>query len=223
MADWSRRILVVDDDPLVSALVDSYLTGEGFEVRRCASAPEARDVVEEFDPDLAILDINLGGGPSGAHLGHVLHRLYPGLALLYFTRYPSSLITLAGSSDWTEGVMVLPKDDVRDPAVLLRAVEEALRGRRRRAVAEPDVDPGLRALTRTQLEVLRMVALGLTNSAIAERRRTSERAVEKHLKGIYEILGLSASREENPRVLAANRYIREMGRVEDDLRDAIGT
>lgn len=208
--DWARRVLIVDDEPLVVTLLTSLLESHGFEVYSCHDAATARRLVREVDPDIAILDINLGSGPSGVQLGFVLSELHPQVAQLYLTRYPAAAFADDRVAKRTRDRPVISKDDITDAGVLLAAIEAASRGQRP-AVARVEPDSKVEGLTRTQLEVLRLIADGLTNSAIAERRGTSERAVEKQVKQIYDGLGLQSGSEQNARVLAALEYRRALG------------
>ena len=66
-------------------------------------------------------------------------------------------------------------------------------------------------LTKTQSEVLRMVAQGYTNSEIAARRETSVSAVEQLLNAIFRGLGIINSSQINPRAEAMRIYISEAG------------
>ncbi|MFM7598778.1 MAG: response regulator [Actinomycetota bacterium] len=69
---WVRRILVVEDEPFVRGLVGETLRGAGFEVRTAGTATEAMEQVEDFDPDGAVLDIDLGDGPNGVDVSDAL-------------------------------------------------------------------------------------------------------------------------------------------------------
>ena len=53
------RLLVVDDEPNIRELLSTSLRYAGFEVTAAANGREALDAVEEFQPDLAVLDVML--------------------------------------------------------------------------------------------------------------------------------------------------------------------
>lgn len=213
MNDWVRRLLVVDDEALVRTLLSDVLRGSGFDVATAANAAEARQVVERFDPDAAVIDIHLGSGPSGLHLGHALHRSCPQMGLLFLTKYHDRHAGGLDAWDVPPGSAFLAKDRMDDTQALTEAIESVLRGG-----SPPDQrsDGPLSALTRTQLEILKLAALGLTNAAIARSRNTQERTVEQRLQAIYVALGIPVTGDVNPRVEAVRRYIQAAGLPEDD-------
>jgi len=207
---WTRRLLLVEDEPLLASLMVEVLRGVGFEVTHVASAVDARDAIEDLDPDAALLDVHLGSGPSGLHLAHVLARTHPHVGVLLLSRFAD--LSAAGLDGFAlpPGAMFIPKDRIVDTDVLLGAVEAVLAGRPSPAADDDELGP-LAALTRAQLAVLRLAASGLNNAAIASRRGTSERSVEQHLQGAYASLGIELHGEVNPRVEAVRRYIEVAG------------
>jgi DNA-binding CsgD family transcriptional regulator len=66
----------------------------------------------------------------------------------------------------------------------------------------------LETLTPREREVLALIAEGRTNAAIAGRLYISEKAVDKHINNVFRKLGLTASAEDNRRVLATLAYLR---------------
>jgi DNA-binding NarL/FixJ family response regulator len=64
--------------------------------------------------------------------------------------------------------------------------------------------PGLTALTPRELEVLQMIAFGMTNAEAASRLHLSVHAIKFHLAAIYRRLGV------NNRTEAAVTYLRSM-------------
>lgn len=68
----SRRILLVDDDATVNALLADVLRGANCEVTTAENVDEALAAVATSRPDLAVLDIRMQAGTSGLDLGPVL-------------------------------------------------------------------------------------------------------------------------------------------------------
>lgn len=210
---WRWRLLIVDDEALVRTLLSDALSAAGFEVASAVNAAEARVAVKDFDPDVAVIDIHLGSGPSGLHLGHALHRGHPEIGLVFVTKYHDRHAGGLDGWDVPPGSAFLAKDRINDAHALTEAIESVLRGG-----SPPDdrSEGPLSVLTSTQLEILRLAALGLTNAAIARIRKTQERTVEQRLQAIYSALEIPVTGDINPRVEAVRRYIQAAGLPEDD-------
>lgn len=204
---WARRLLVVEDEPLVASLLCQLLQGAGFQTQSCDSAIRAKSVVREFDPDGALIDINLGDGPSGLHLGHLLKRTHPHLGLVFLTKYRDPRVSGPRGLSVPKGSAFLAKDLISDTRVLLDAVETVLSDEKAPPRHQLATRQGIAALTRVQLEILRLTASGLTNAGIARQRSTSERTVEQRLQSVYRALGIPDDPLVNRRVEAVRQYI----------------
>lgn len=210
-----RRLLVVEDEPLLAALMGRALEDAGFAVRVCADELAAREAVADFDPDAALIDVHLASGPSGLYFAHVLARTHPAVGILLMSRHED--LSAAGLEGWDlpAGSRFLTKDRLTDAEALIVAVESVLRGGGPDAAADDGATVGtsgpLAGLTRTQLAVLRLAAMGLTNTAIAVRRGTSERNVEQRLQAVYAELGIPVDGDVNPRVEAVRCYLAAAG------------
>jgi DNA-binding response OmpR family regulator len=88
MAQPKVKVLVVEDEPLVRALLTSLLEADGFQIKSASNASEARSATKDFDPRVAILDIELGDGPSGIDLAHILRLQFPQIGLVFLTHIP---------------------------------------------------------------------------------------------------------------------------------------
>jgi DNA-binding response OmpR family regulator len=88
LAKTPVKVLVVEDEPLVRALLTSLLEADGFQIKSASNAAEARSATKDFDPSLAILDIELSYGPSGIDLAHILRLQFPKIGLVFLTHIP---------------------------------------------------------------------------------------------------------------------------------------
>ena len=204
----ARRVLLVEDETMSRTLLTGVLRGAGFVVQACASAPAAALAFDEFDPDAMVCDIDLGPGPSGLDLVVALTRRAPHLAVVIVSNYA---ITPDFRNEALGRAAYLRKQDLDDTDILLGTLEEVLRDQGPGAGERLGPGSRLGVLTGTQVQVLRMIAEGLSNEEIARRRGTSPKSVEHVITRILVSLDLGHDASINPRVAAARMYIAEAG------------
>lgn len=199
---------IVEDQRLIRDLLADGLTGgDRLQVRTTyATAEDAWLHWQADPPQAAIVDIALPG-MNGVQLGVRAKRLHPhiGIVLLSSHAYPSLLDRLP--ADAADGWAYMLKDDV-DVDAITAAIDAAVAGKRlvdavvSRELADDHIDFG--ALTARQTEMLRLLAAGLSNTAIAEQMHLTRKSVENAINRLYAALGLQAEDvESNRRVVAA--------------------
>ena len=207
-----RSVLVVENEPLLRDLIASMLKVNGFEVNTAENAALAKRAVELHDPDALVLDIDLGLGPNGFHLAKAIGGTKSGRAIVFLTNLPDA--RFAGDSDQQvmKGAAYLRKSSLSDASVLVGALNavlsEAVGLEYRHDLSQ---SRPLVKLSSSQLQVLRFIAQGKSNSQIATLRGTSVRAVEAIVTRIFGQLQISNTGDGNPRVEAANAYFSAMG------------
>lgn len=202
--------MVVDDETMISGLVAQLLRAQGFEVETARDAAHARTVLEDFDPDIAIIDIDLGEGPSGVDLAHFVVTELPHVAILLLTQYRSPELLGYHVSGLPESVGYLSKASVVDPSQLIAAIESVLRESGPRFSGDSMIGP-FAGLTERQLEIVRLLAMGYTTNEIARQRATSASAAEQMITAIYRRLGLPGSGEVNQRAEAVRLFVEHVG------------
>lgn len=211
MAVEARRILVVEDDLLLSALVCSVLKDSGFEVASAPDTPSARKQIAKFDPDLVLLDLSLGQGPNGAHLAHALHKERPDIAVLVLTKYVDAKSISTQALELPPSVGFLRKSLVAETGQLTAAIEEVLADRPLNVRHDLQASLPFGDLPSRGQEILRLLAAGFSNQEIAKQTELSIKSVERWIERIYQELNIDTSGQSNPRVRAATIYLRETG------------
>jgi DNA-binding response OmpR family regulator len=79
-----RKVLIVDDAPWVSDTLAVIFSTSGYEARAAHSAEQALDMVHEWQPALAILDVMLPA-MNGVDLAVYLVKNFPGCRILLFS------------------------------------------------------------------------------------------------------------------------------------------
>jgi DNA-binding NarL/FixJ family response regulator len=204
------RVLVVDDEPIIRGLIAEVLSSHDYDVSVAGNATEARQVAAEFDPDVALVDIDLGAGPSGIDLEMSLRNAHPGLATVFITNLPSPRLLGGKRPVIPESAAYLVKSRIADSKVLLVAISLACRGLGSQRRDDKAPSSSTSKLTTSQVDVMRMVSLGYSNAEIAEKRGTSERAVRMLVSRAFSSIGVTGTRGAN-RVRAAIRFLDETG------------
>jgi DNA-binding NarL/FixJ family response regulator len=206
------NVLVVEDEPLVRALLTSLLESDGFQIKQASNSAEARTVTKEFTPQVAILDIELGDGPSGIDLAHILRLQFPQIGLVFLTHIPEPRVVGVENRNIPKNAAYLRKDRMADTGVLKAAIEAAAKDRVSKTYRDDKVGQHqLANVSRSQLDVLRMVAMGLSNHEIAAQRGTTVRAVEHLVKRAFSAAGVDVEAPGNARVTAARQFISVAG------------
>ncbi len=205
-------MLVVEDDRLTLGLLAETLAQSGFVVGAAASAAAARRLWDQMDPDAVVLDIDLGPGVNGFDLADAFLAQRPGLAVLFLSNLPDARFAGRNAGSLPPGVGYVRKDQLADAQALVTALDAVLRGLADETPRH-DRDPGrpLAKLSRTQIEVLRMVAMGMSNQGIAAERGTTSRAVQNVIGRAMATIGEVETEEGSARVAAAREFIRAAG------------
>ena len=205
----ARQALLVEDYTPLRTLIAEALSSAGFDVRSCGSSTEALSEYYAGDADVLVTDIDLPERPNGVELATILRAEDPGLAVVFITNFAAEA-AFAGTVSPPEPYAFLQKSYLDSSALLIEVVESALTDASRPVQLTDDADPFGR-LTPIQMDVLRMMAAGLTNAEIANRRGTNQRAVERMIYRLFASLGIANDPAHNPRVVATNLYTQSFG------------
>jgi DNA-binding NarL/FixJ family response regulator len=174
------RILVVDDDAGLRQLVCASLESAGFAAVAAGDAEEALARCEVDAFDLAIVEINLPR-VSGYELCRRLKDARPPLPVVFVS---------GERTEWFDrvGGLLLGADDYVVKPFAPDELVARVRGVLRRAA--PSVPPRLASLTKRELQILRMLALGRSQQEIAAELVISPKTVGTHIEHILEKLGV---------------------------------
>jgi DNA-binding NarL/FixJ family response regulator len=200
-------VLLVEDDTLLRASLASALAGGGLTVvGSVATAAEATAVAARRSIDVLLTDLDLGAGPNGIVLAHALRREHVDLGVVVLTSYTDPRLVGTKLSQLPPGALYVRKQDVSDLTALRAALmRAAARGASEghRSIVSRRRGPNL---TDTQIETMGLIAEGLTNAGIAERRVVSEKSVEVTISRILREIGPDPGGAANPRVRILRAY-----------------
>lgn len=204
---FKRSVVVVEDDNFVRSLVANSLEASGFAVSTAATAADAKRLINAVDPDAVVLDIDLGPGPTGFDIADMLKAQASDVAILFLTSIPDPRFAGRDEKAVYKNAAYLNKHLLEDTSVLVDALEAVLTDRGVSEFRHHELDDRpLGNLSRTQIQVLQLLAEGKTNQQIADIRKRSLAATSSAVTRTLEAIGVDADAEQNVRVAAAIAY-----------------
>ena len=215
------RILIVDDHILFREGLAAIIRGEpdidvvGF----AGSVKEAVETAHLVKPDIILMDFKMPDG-TGAEATSRILKEYPDCRIIFLTMSDESDDLFAAVRSGAKGYVlknihpsklvaslrsVYQGESALSRSMTLRLMEELARS----DVPTRPRDPHLAKLTPRELDVLREMAMGVSNQEIATRLFLSENTVKYHVHSILEKLGFADRRE-------ASQFAREHGIVKKD-------
>jgi DNA-binding NarL/FixJ family response regulator len=211
------RVVVADDSTLLREGLVRLLEEGGLEVvGQAADGEELLRKVRAHKPDVAVVDVRMPPTHTdeGLRAAREIRAELPEVSVLVLSQYVEVAYARELLAESAEGLGYLLKDRVADVGALTDAVRRVGDGG---SALDPEVvsqmlgrrrnDDPLEQLTPREREVLGLMAEGRSNGAIAAELVVSERAVEKHVTGIFSKLELGASSEDHRRVLAVLHFL----------------
>lgn len=116
------RVLVLEDEPLISLMMSMILEAEGHRVATAETAEGATEIARLDQPDVAVLDLNLGAGRrDGVSAALAIMTVSPNTRIIFQTAHHDPLNWSAMIATMPEEILTKPVDEAR----LIRAVEGA--------------------------------------------------------------------------------------------------
>ncbi|GAA3265022.1 response regulator transcription factor [Dactylosporangium vinaceum] len=206
------RVAVAEDNADFRESLVLMLRSMGIDVTHAAATgPDLVTGIATAPPDVAVLDIRMppGGSVEGFRTAERIRRQHPQVGILLLSQYDEIFYAARLLEQIPTGVGYLKKDHADDDelmrTVLTRIadggvfIDDQLSARIEAASAQH--------LTGRELDVLRLVATGLSNKAVAAELYMAETTVERHLTNLFQKLRLPSDARHNRRVLAILRWL----------------
>ena len=202
--------MIVEDDDFTRATVVSALQIQGIDVVcETASVAPAMKLADQLQPDAIIVDLDLGAGPNGIDLAIGLRRKRSNIGIVLLTTFEDARLLHAKIPDPPTGTEYLVKKEMGEISTLYKAIVKSIANvsnSKDSPATKKHRSPKLENLTDSQLETMRMIAQGMTNSEIAKERGVSEKSIEQIISRLVSNLNLPKNIKGNQRVHISKYY-----------------
>ena len=216
-----NSIMVIEDDSFTRSTLCAALRSLGLNVvAESGSSREALVLGRTYLPSAALIDLDLGKGPTGIDLAIALRKIKRDIGIVFLTSYDDPRFLRPNLPLLPVGSQYLVKKSVAEIATVTRAIENAILSAKQTGSGSRALQSGggvqLSELTSIQIETLRLVSQGLTNSEIAKQRFINVKSVEQTINRVAKILDLPQDITHNQRVHMARVFFRSSGTAPND-------
>lgn len=216
-----NRVLIINDDAFELATMSASLRLHSVNIiGEASNMLMAENLFRSLQPDIVLIDLQFSGEEAVALLQR-FRRSHTGLGIVIITSCPDLRLFGLLERNIPKGSKVILKRSVSDLSIvtfaLAEAVDSASDGSAMKWISiHSEIHASsfitvLNELTDIQIETLRLVAQGLSNSEIAKVRFVSEKSVEQIVARIAQHLSISPDRTRNLRVILAGEYFKWLG------------
>ncbi len=207
MQDRPKRILIVEDEAVISLEIEAALRQLGYAIAgKAANGDKALDLLASSQPDLVLLDIDIRGSRNGIDLARLIREKYdyPFVFLTAFSD-PATLDSLRDTLPY--GYIVKPFNDSDLYTTIELALDKFAAERQPVVPALEDLNERLSvSLSGREYDVLLLLETGKPYREIAEILFLSLNTVKYHQKSIFSKLNLSSRHQ-------LSAYLRSLDRT----------
>ena len=208
------KLLIVEDDKILLTMMSGALTSEGFNVLAASDAQSAMQYFDKARPDVVILDIDLGAGPSGIDLANKMRQISGRIAIVFCTSFKDMRFIQGDYLKYPLHTVVLKKADVVNMEKFSNAINEAVELIRESDESRPDQfhEKYYKDLTALEIELLTLIAGGHSNKQVAAEKGISLKSCENAIARLAKKLEIPATEQSNQRVLLTRKYLELSGK-----------
>jgi len=180
------NVLVVEDDAVIAQLIKQDLSDAGHHVLAIAHKyQEALSCLDNFQPNLVLLDINLGQGNEGIQLGKVINAKFS-IPFIYLTAHSDPKTLQLAKQTQPCGYVVKPyrSNDLKS-AITIGLFNYEKRNLGQELSINTINSKAVTPLSEREFDIVLDITKGLTNAQIAEKQFLSLNTIKWHVQNIY--------------------------------------
>lgn len=205
------RVLIVEDNNLTRVSLTDLCQLYGVVVVGAAkTASEGIQMAKAGNPDVALLDLDLGDGPTGIDLAWGLRKMIPRIGIVLLTSYQDPRLTGQKSLITPNHAKYIVKQDVTRSEILISALFNSLQFPTEKNKEEAS---SRLSLTDNEIALLRKVWEGKSNSEISKLQSITPKSVENAIRRLSKKIDIPHSSDSNQRILLVRFYQELIGKI----------
>ena len=207
------RVLIVENDRTLLTMLANSLAQFGHNISGISSnSTEALKLFKTVNPEIVILDIDLGDSLDGIEVANVMRKSNPDVGIIFLTSFNDDRFAFMSKKEIPKDFTYLRKQEIRNVKSLSDAILDSARDMKDSHKTSSADKVFYSELSDRDIELMRHVSKGYSNTKIARILKIEEKSCENAISRLLKKLDISADKDSNQRVLITRKYFELSGK-----------
>jgi len=207
------QVMLVENDRTLLTMLANSLAQFGQNITAIASNPsDAIKLFQKVNPEVVVLDIDLGDSIDGIELANIMQRSNPNIGIVFLTSFTDHRFAFISKKETPKKYIYLRKQEINNVKMVSDAIFEAATNSQKYYPARPVEKNYFSNLSDRDIELMRHISKGYSNIKIAKILKIESKSCENAISRLLKKLEIPPDKEINQRVLITQKYFELTGR-----------
>jgi len=207
------KVLLVENDRTLLTMLANSLAQFGQNIAGIANnSTEAIKLFQKINPEIVILDIDLGDSMDGIEVATLMQKSNPNIGLIFLTSFNDDRFAFISKKEIPKNYIYLRKQEISNVKILSDAILEAATNAKKSLKPSLTENSYYSELSDRDVELMRHISKGYSNAKIAKILKIEQKSCENAISRLLKKLEIPAGKEINQRVLVTRKYFELSGK-----------
>jgi len=207
------KVLLVENDRTLLTMLANSLAQFGQNITAIANnSVDAIKLFQKVNPEVVILDIDLGDAIDGIELANIMQRSNPNIGIVFLTSFNDHRFAFVSKKEIPKNYIYLRKQQISNVKMVSDAILEAATSSKKYSYSTPVIKNYHAELSDRDIELMRHISKGYSNIKIAKILKIEQKSCENAISRLLKKLEIPPDKEVNQRVLVTQKYFELSGK-----------
>ena len=207
------KVMLVENDRTLLTMLANSLAQFGQNITAIASnSADAIKLFQKVNPEVVILDIDLGDAIDGIELANIMQKSNPNIGIVFLTSFNDHRFAFVSKKVIPKNYIYLRKQQISNVKMVSDAILEAATSSKKYSYSTPVTKNYHAELSDRDIELMRHISKGYSNIKIAKILKIEQKSCENAISRLLKKLEIPPDKEVNQRVLVTQKYFELSGK-----------
>jgi len=207
------KVMLVENDRTLLTMLANSLAQFGQNITAIANnSSDAIKLFQKVNPEVVILDIDLGDSIDGIELANIMQKSNPNIGIVFLTSFNDHRFAFISKKEIPKNYIYLRKQQVSNVKMVSDAIFEAATSSKKYSYSTSVTKNYHAEFSDRDIELMRHISKGYSNIKIAKILKIEQKSCENAISRLLKKLNIPPDKEVNQRVLVTQKYFELSGK-----------